>query len=70
MKWIVIACVLAACGPKPKNQCPGNAVGHCVAGEVCTFDHSRGCQSCQCRPLDQAPGSRDPDDPTPPVPVH
>jgi len=61
---------LTACGPKHKNQCPGNATGHCVNGEVCSFDHERGCQVCQCRPFDQTPSGTDPDDPNPPVPVH
>ncbi|MFN0248005.1 MAG: hypothetical protein ACKV2T_14035 [Kofleriaceae bacterium] len=69
--------VLAACGPKVKNQCPGNVTGTCVAGEQCTFDQKRGCQVCQCAPLDNAAqddplgNDRNPDDRSmPPKPVH
>jgi hypothetical protein len=76
MGWMrVIAIVLAAagaggCGPKRTNQCPGNVAHGCVAGEVCSFDRQRGCQVCECRPFDQTPSGHDPDDPTPPIPVH
>jgi hypothetical protein len=62
--------VSAACGPKRANQCAGNATGTCVNGEVCSFDHHRGCQVCQCRPFDQTNTGHDPDDPNPPIPVH
>ena len=73
----VLATLLAACGPKPKNQCASNTAGHCVSGEQCTFDEKRGCQVCQCAPLDQATqddpfaNDRSPDDRSqPPEPVH
>jgi hypothetical protein len=65
--WAVAA---AGCGPKHKNQCPGTTAHGCIAGEVCSFDHSRGCRVCQCRPFDQAPTGSDPDDPQPAIPVH
>jgi hypothetical protein len=68
---------LAACGPKVKNQCPGNATGACVTEEQCSFDQARGCQVCQCAPLDNANqddpfgNDRNPDDRSqPPEPVH
>jgi hypothetical protein len=69
--WILIAlAVMAGCGPKRKNQCPGTTARGCVNGEVCSFDRGRGCQVCQCRPWDQTNTGQDPDDPTPPIPVH
>ncbi len=58
---VLLVLVLAACGPKHPNQCPDNLTGHCVGGEVCTFDQRRGCQSCECRAIDQAPNGTDPD---------
>jgi hypothetical protein len=67
---------LAACGPKVKNQCPGNVTGTCVTEEQCSFDAARGCQVCQCAPLDNNPDApfdndRSPDDRSqPPEPVH
>ena len=72
-RWILLGLAIVAlgCGPKAKNQCPGNATGQCVNGEVCSFDSQRGCQVCQCRPFDQVPTGNDPDDKgQPPVPVH
>ena len=68
---LVLALAAAAgCGPKHKNQCPGNVAHGCVNGEVCSFDRQRGCQVCACRPFDQTPTGNDPDDPNPPIPVH
>jgi hypothetical protein len=73
MRSILVALTLvlaAGCGPKVKNQCPGNTAGTCVNGEVCSMDRHRGCQVCQCRPFDQTNTGNDPDDPNPPLPVH
>ena len=74
VRWFVVLVLsvapLAACGPKHKNQCAGNATSGCVNGEVCSFDRKLGCQVCQCRPWDQTDTGQDPDDPNPPVPVH
>lgn len=74
---LVATAALAACGPKVKNQCAGNTTGNCVAGEQCSFDAKRGCQVCQCAPLDNANqddpfgNDRNPDDRSqPPEPVH
>jgi hypothetical protein len=75
MRWVIsigvaVTAALAGCGPKHKNQCPGNTAQACVNGEVCSFDRSRGCHVCQCRPYDQTPMGDDPDSPTPAIPVH
>ncbi|MBL0218617.1 MAG: hypothetical protein IPQ07_32655 [Myxococcales bacterium] len=67
---LVAVVSLGACGPKRKNQCPGTTAGTCVNGEVCSMDRKRGCQICQCRPLNETNTGNDPDDPNPPVPVH
>lgn len=73
---LVVCLLLAACGPKNKNQCAGNTAGNCVTGEQCSFDQKRGCQVCQCAPLDKADkddpfGDKNPDDRSqPPEPVH
>jgi hypothetical protein len=72
-RWLIgiaVAVAAAGCGPKHKNQCAGTTPQGCVAGEVCSFDHSRGCRVCQCRPFDQGPMGNDPDDLQPAVPVH
>ncbi len=74
---VAIVAVLGACGPKTKNQCAGNTAGNCVTGEQCTFDQKRGCQVCQCAPLengnqdDPFADTKNPDDRSmPPEPVH
>ena len=73
--FLVVA--FAACGPKVKNQCAGTTAGTCVTGEQCSFDQARGCQVCQCAPLDSSDqddpfgNDKNPDDPSlPPEPVH
>ena len=74
MRWIVVVVALAAiaCGPKRKNQCPGNVAGTCAFNDqVCSFDRKRGCQVCQCRSLLSPTRDPEPDDPSaPPSPVH
>ncbi len=68
---VAIVLVVAACGPKRKNQCVGNTASGCVNGEVCSFDRAKGCHICVCRPWDQTPAGNDPDDRgAPPAPVH
>jgi hypothetical protein len=63
--WLVIV-LAAGCGSKHPNQCPDNHTKMCVNGDVCSFERRRGCQVCECRPFDQNPSGRDPDDPHPP----
>lgn len=74
---LVVLAALAACGPKVKNQCAGTTAGNCVTQEQCSFDAKRGCQVCQCAPLNEADqddpfrGGKNPDDRSqPPEPVH
>jgi hypothetical protein len=62
MRTLLLVLALGACGPKHSNQCPDNNTGHCLNGDVCSLDRNRGCQVCQCRPIDQIPTGRDPDD--------
>ncbi|HEU0036028.1 MAG TPA: hypothetical protein VFQ53_35695 [Kofleriaceae bacterium] len=70
MRWMLLVLVVAGCQKPHPNQCASNTTGACVNGEVCSLDRARGCQVCQCRPYDQVPQGNDPDDPTPPYPVH
>ena len=66
-KALLLILVLSACGPKRKNQCPGNTTGTCLAGEKCTWDRAHNCQACVCESIngDQT-NPRDPSDPTGP----
>ncbi|MEZ4364712.1 MAG: hypothetical protein R2939_00325 [Kofleriaceae bacterium] len=59
---LAVAAAATACTRRNPDQCPGTMPAGCVAGEVCTFDEARGCRVCQCEPLDNQPGTYDPDD--------
>ena len=63
MLWLVVTVVVAVgCGPKRKNQCPGNTAGHCLLGERCSYDRKRDCQVCVCEDLNGNPQRPEPDD--------
>jgi hypothetical protein len=70
---LVLAFALLGCGPKHTHQCPGNAAGPCAFNdEVCSFDQKRGCQVCQCRPMNGSSSNlTEPDaQGLPPEPTH
>lgn len=64
LKATLFAIVMLGAGcTKPRGTaCPGNAPDHCVADQVCTFDDKLGCHVCECEPLDNQPGTPNPDD--------
>lgn len=64
------AAALGACTKPRGTACPGNAPDHCVADQVCTFDETQGCHVCTCEPLDNQPGTPNPDDRSQPPPMH
>ena len=66
----LVFALAAACGPKAKNgTCPASRALGCRNGQVCSHHPERGCQVCQCRPVDAIDTANDPDDMNPPIPV-
>jgi hypothetical protein len=50
---------LAGCAwsKKDTSVCAEYRDQHCVAGQSCSMDSTRGCRVCQCDPMDQQTGA-------------